>query len=186
MDIEARLARLEAQADRQDLQDCVSRFARGMDRFDRALFLSAFWPDATIAAGAYVGPPDALYDWARELHEQGQSATQHLLLNFNADVAGEEAHGESYYLFAGRNRDESNWLAGGRYLDRFERREGEAGQEWRIATRNTTVEWSGLLPSTPIPFSDVPDIFANGAPARNTSDPSYRRPLVNRRAPQCP
>lgn len=181
-----KLARLELVADRLDLQECVHRFARAMDRFDRDLFLSAFWSDATIAAGAFVGPPDELYDWARDLHDQGQVATQHLLLNFNADISGDEAHTESYYIFAGRNRDESNWLAGGRYLDRFERRASEGGAEWRIATRNTTVEWSGLLPTTPIPFAELPDIFANGAPARDTSDPSYARPLVNRRELQRP
>jgi hypothetical protein len=53
MDAE-RLARLERLADRQDILDCLTRFSRGMDRFDRELFLSAFHPDATIAAGVFV------------------------------------------------------------------------------------------------------------------------------------
>ena len=52
-----------------------------MDRFDRELFLSAFHSDAVIAAGAFVGGPVELYDWASELHEQGQVATHHNLLN---------------------------------------------------------------------------------------------------------
>ena len=46
-----RLARLDALLDRQDILDCLTRFSRGIDRFDKALFLSAFHPDAVIAAG---------------------------------------------------------------------------------------------------------------------------------------
>ena len=33
----------------------------------------------------------------------------------------------------------------------------------------------------PIPFADVPDIAGNGIPARDRTDPSYQRPLTNRR-----
>ncbi len=43
--------------DRQDILDCLTRFSRGMDRFDRELLLSAFHPDAVIAAGDFVGGP---------------------------------------------------------------------------------------------------------------------------------
>ena len=40
----------------------------------------------------------------------------------------------------------------------------------------------GMVPTMPLPFADVPDIHGNGAPARSKDDPSYQRPLVNRRA----
>src|SRR5580704_1219572 len=105
-------ARLAQLLDRQDILDCLIRFSRGMDRFDRDVFLSAFHPDATIAAGAFVGNPPALYDWARKLHEQGQSATHHNLLNHSCDIDSNVAHTETYYLFVGRNRDKTNWIAG--------------------------------------------------------------------------
>jgi hypothetical protein len=170
-------ARLQKLIDRQDIFDALTRFARGMDRFDRAAFLSAFHADAQIAAGPFVGHPAALYDWARALHDHGQSATQHVLLNHTADFAGETAHCETYYMFAARNRDDSNWIAGGRYIDRFERRDNE----WRIAVRSTVVEYSGLLPSAPIPFGDIPGIGLNGQATRDTDDLSYRRPLTNLR-----
>lgn len=176
------LARLQNLADRQDILDCLTRFSRGMDRFDRELFLSAFHPDATVAAGVFVGAPAALYGWARSLHDQGQIATHHNLLNHTCDIQGDTAHTETYYLFCGRNRDDSNWLAGGRYIDRLERRDGV----WRIALRTNAIEWSGMAPSTPIPFADVPDINGNGAPARSKEDPSYQRPLTNQRAPHNP
>jgi hypothetical protein len=173
-----RLARLEQLLDRQDILDCQVRFSRGMDRFDRELFLSAFHCDAVVAAGPFVGGPVALYDWASKLHEHGQSATHHNLLNHTCDLDGDIAHTETYYLFVGRNRDDTNWIAGGRYIDRFERREGS----WKIALRTNAIEWSGLVPTLPIPFADVPDIHVNGAPSRGKDDPSYRRPLTNQRS----
>ena len=176
------LARLGHWLDRQEIVDCLIRFSRGMDRFDRELFLSAFHPDAVIAAGDFVGDPTELYEWASSLHEQGQLATHHNLLNHTCDIEGDVAHTETYYLFVGRNRDESNWMAGGRYIDRLERRDGA----WRIALRTNAIEWSGAVPTLPIPFADVPDIHLNGAPSRSRDDPSYRRPLANRRKRRIP
>ncbi|MDY6997240.1 MAG: nuclear transport factor 2 family protein [Actinomycetota bacterium] len=171
------LERLGILLDRQDIVDCLTRFSRGMDRFDQEVFLSAFHPDAVIAAGDFVGGAADLYEWARSMHEQGQISTQHNLLNHTCDIDGDTAHCETYYLFAARNRDETNWIAGGRYFDRVELRAGH----WRIALRTNVIEWSGMVPTMPIPFADVPDIAVNGAPARDRSDPSYQRPLTNRR-----
>jgi hypothetical protein len=87
-----------------------------------------------------------------------------------------------YYLLAARNRDQSNRVAGGRYLDLLTRRDGR----WRIMLRTTVIEWSGMAPTMPIPFADVPDIGVNGVPARSAADPSYRRPLTNLREPNIP
>ena len=175
-------ARLEQLLARQDILECLNRFSRGMDRFDRELFLSAFHTDAVIAAGPFVGDPVALYDWASKLHDHGQSATHHNLLNHTCDLDGDVAHTETYYLFVGRNRDETNWIAGGRYIDRLERRDGG----WKIALRTNAIEWSGMVPTLPVPFGDVPGIHLNGAPSRNKTDPSYQRPLTNRRGKHIP
>ena len=172
-----RLARIDQLIDRQDIVDCLSRFCRGMDRFDRDLVLSAFHADAEIAAGEFVGGPVDLYEWACRMHAEGQIATHHYLLNNTCEIDGDVAHCETYYLFAARNRDDTNWLAGGRYFDRQDRRAGL----WRIAVRANAIEWSGMVPTMPIPFADVADIDGNGAPSRNRADPSYQRPLVNRR-----
>jgi hypothetical protein len=172
-----KLARLEYLLHRQEILDCQTRFSRGMDRFDRELFLSAFHQDALIAAGPFVGGPVELYDWASKLHEQGQAATHHNLLNHTCDIDGDVAHTETYYLFVGRNRDETNWIAGGRYIDRVERRNGA----WKIALRTNAIEWSGMVPTMPLPFADVPGIQLNGVPSRSEDDPSYQRPLTNKR-----
>ena len=181
-------ARIEALLDKQGITECLTRFCRGMDRFDRALYLSAFWDDAEMAAGPYVGDVPGCWDWAKPMHEAGQVLTHHVLLNNTTDIDGDTAHSETYYQFVARNHPwdegggETVMLAGGRYIDRLERR----GGVWKIALRTNIIEWSCLQPSLPLPFGDVPDIDANGVSARDKSDPSYQRPLVNMRKVSVP
>src|SRR3546814_7964015 len=78
--------------------------------------------------------------------------------------------------------DLSLWMAGGRYIDRLERRDGE----WKIALRTNLIEWSCMPPPMPLPFADLPDIAANGVSSRSKDDPSYQRPLTNKRKAQKP
>jgi hypothetical protein len=52
--------------------------------------------------------------------------------------------------------------------------------------RTNVIEWSCLQPSLPPPFGDVPGIGDNGVSARDRSDPSYMRPLVNVRKRHVP
>ncbi len=176
MDAE-KLASLERLLERQEIMDCLTRFCRGIDRFDRELFLSAFHPDATIAAGSYVGPPEPNWTWAQAMHESWQVMTHHNMLNHSVEIDGDTAHAETYYMFVARNRDETVWIAGGRYIDRLERRNGE----WRIALRTNAIEWATAPPAIPLPFADVPDIAVNGVASRSKDDPSYQRPLTNKR-----
>lgn len=178
-----RLARLDCIADRIEIEDAVRRIARGIDRFDRELFLSGYHPDAVIDAGSMVAHPAEVYENGMALHDEGQSATLHHLTNFTCEIAGDSAHAESYWIYAGLNHDGTNWVAGGRYADRFERR----GGQWRIAFRYTIGEWSGAVPANQVPlFSQVADLHANGTPSRSPDDPTYRRPLTNTRALRLP
>jgi hypothetical protein len=180
--------RIQNLLDRQDILDCLTRFSRGMDRFDRDCYLSAFHHDAVIAAGPFVGSAAACWDWAVPMHQLGQILTHHSLLNNTVEIDGDTAHSETYYQFVARNHPweegggETVMLAGGRYIDRLERR----GGAWRITLRTNVIEWSCLQPSLPLPFGDVSDIAVNGVSARDRSDPSYQRPLTNRRIHQNP
>ena len=170
-------------ANRTQIFDCLKRVSRGIDRFDRAMFLSAYHPDAIISAGALVSDPSTAFDGGSALHDNGQTGTQHHLTNHTSEIEGDIAHCETYYIYAGRNRDGTDWLAGGRYVDRVERRDGV----WRIAFRHTLIEWSGTIAGTEVPlFLHAPDAAANGLPSRDRSDPSYRRPLNNQRQPSVP
>ena len=85
-------------------------------------------------------------------------------------------------MFVARNKDESVWLAGGRYVDRLERR----NEIWKIALRTNAIEWSVAPDAMPIPFGDIPGIDLNGKSERSLSDISYIRPLVNKRSHSIP
>ena len=130
----ARREALNALLDKQAIREALEAFSRGMDRFDREAFLSAFWEDAEIAAGPFVGSAADCWDWAVPMHREGQELTQHGLLQSNIELDGDTAHAETYYQFVARNRDGSLMLAGGRYIDRLERR--SAG--WAVGR---TVGW---------------------------------------------
>ena len=178
-----RQTRMDQMLDRQDILDCLYRISRAIDRFDKALFLSGYHGDAVIDAGSLVGSPDEVYDKGAQLHEHGQISTLHNLLNHSCDIDGDSAHSETYFLYSGVNRDGSNWLGGGRYLDHLTRRD----DQWKVLFRYTLMEWSTTVPGNSVPlFDSIPDLHANGVPSRTASDPSYRRPLTNLRRPTTP
>jgi hypothetical protein len=169
--------------DSRAILSCLQRIARGMDRFDRELFLSAFHADAVIEAGVIVSGPEEAYEHGFKMHDQAQKSTLHYLTNHTCEIDGEAAHAETYFFFVAHNRDDTQFATGGRYVDRLERREGA----WRVAFRHTILEWSGPLLSGTLPlFGEAPDLHLNGSPGRSKDDPSYRRPFLNRRALRLP
>ena len=99
---------------------------------------------------------------------------QHHLLNHTAEIVGDTAHAETYYLF-GTDRDPANHMtsSGGRYVDRLERRDGR----WAIVARVCVVEW--ITESTSSITEDVIGMLsAVQTPTKDRTDPSYARPLV--------
>lgn len=173
--------------DREQIRQCLHRYARGVDRFDRDLILSAFHPDAIDEHGKFVGTPDEFCDWALEMHQTAQLSHQHCLLNHTCDLDGDTAHAETYFMFTAMNRrGKPLTIGGGRYIDRLEKRDGT----WRIAARVTLRDWSNLdsipdptdlstMTSTAHLLSDIERVFMNAGrgPSRDRNDPSYERPL---------
>ncbi len=71
-----------------------------------------------------------------------------------------------------RREDETgDDVLGGRYIDRFERRDGE----WRIARRVLLLDWTGELPITRARSARLLDVYSTGRWDRE--DLSYQRPL---------
>ncbi len=170
-----RVARLEARA---EVLDCVQRYARGIDRRDRELLRSAYHDDAVDDHIGFVGPVEDFIDWALAYHST-QTRHQHYLLNHTAEIDGDQAHAETYYLFVGTDREPANHMtiSGGRYVDRLERRDGR----WAIVDRVCVAEW--IVDSTNLISQEVLAMLTGvrGA-AHDRSDPSYIRPLKATRA----
>jgi hypothetical protein len=173
-DVNERVTRLESRA---EIFDCVQRYARGMDRRDRALLRSAYHDDAVDDHVGFVGPVEDFIDWAFSYHST-QTRYQHYLLNHTAEVNGDEAHAETYYLFVGTDREPANHitLSGGRYIDRMERR----GGRWAIVDRVCVVEWNAES-TNQITEEIVAMLPGVKVAAHDRSDPSYLRPLMAER-----
>lgn len=173
---DAQLARLTDLADRAEILDCLNRYCRGMDRLDRAVVRSAYHDDAVDDHVGFVGPVEDFLDWAFAYHGT-QLGHQHYISNHSVELDGNVAHGETYYLFVGTMIDEAAPLTitGGRYLDRFERRDGR----WAIAARVCTVEWRSEAAS----LLDGPArgfVATRCTVSRDSADSSYDRPLEPR------
>jgi hypothetical protein len=152
--------------DRQQIIDCLVRYARGVDRADEELILSAFHEDAVDYHGDFVGSPHDFVAWLRKIAAV-RLFGQHFLTNHSFEFDGDSAHVETYFL--GPERDEGRLdvdLVGGRYVDRFERREGV----WKIARRVVVAEFRISAPAQEIPLRAR-------IGKRSRSDISYLRPL---------
>jgi hypothetical protein len=164
--------------DRQAIFDCLKRLARGMDRHDVEVMRASYHRDGHDDHGAFSGNAYDAIDWLNG-SEVGPGAhdsffcTQHHLCNHLAEIDGDTAHSETYYLFAGRLRaDNTLLMAGGRYIDRLERREDGV---WRIAVRRVAMDWTtkgGDAPDLTTPSNVfVPSTW-------DRTDISYQRPLT--------
>lgn len=171
------LAFLHEQKDRADILACLHRYTRGVDRHDRELMLSAYWPDAFDEHGVAEGIAADFVDWAIGWHGEYQTRHQHIITNHVLDLDGDTAHGETYYIFWGENRQGPPTLAFGRYVDRFEKRDGE----WRIAHRVCVNELSAALTVPPMPEEWKAMLDKSGPNRRDKGDVSYLRPLTRDR-----
>jgi hypothetical protein len=159
--------------DRQEILDCIHRYCRGVDRFDRDMLLSVYHPDAIDDHGAFVGGREAFADWAFAYHKEHQLSHHHMVFNHSVELDGDSAHSETYWLFFGENRAKPNTLAIGRYLDRFEKRDGR----WAIAARVCLSECVNDLDETALPEAYRKLLMGNGPSSRERGDRSWERPL---------
>jgi len=126
--------------DRAALRDLVVLYCRAVDRRDMALMRRVFHPDAFLDYGEamFRGTLDNFI----AASPKGMSAfamTQHHVTNSYFETNGDRAEGETYlvayHVLTGH--EQKLYIAGARYLDRFERRDGE----WRIAHRTALRDW---------------------------------------------
>ncbi|RJG03172.1 nuclear transport factor 2 family protein [Noviherbaspirillum sedimenti] len=126
--------------DKQEIYELVCTYCRAVDRLDRDLMRSCYHDDATEKRGFFDGTADAFCDFVVEtLH--GIASTQHFIGNALIDVDGDTAYGEIYLTAQHRlvvDGTEKDLFVGGRYIDRYERRQGV----WKIAFRTERHDWT--------------------------------------------
>ncbi len=139
-------ADIQTLADREAIREVLARYCRGIDRCDMTLLKSVYWPEATDDHGTFNGNAWQFAEYVVPALKQ-MKQTMHQISNVTIDLDGTCANVETYcvayHLVAGENGDQE-MVVGGRYVDRFERRDGE----WRIAARVYVMDWNQNGPST--------------------------------------
>jgi hypothetical protein len=172
-------ADLEDLVARRDIQQVLVRYCTALDRADLAMMETVYWPDGIDIHGIFSGEAAEfvpfIVDGIKRWFEVAVHAISNVSINVGGDQAASEAYlysvcivpqeqaqdifGDSYLARHGAGAlDPGRHLfqMGGRYLDRFERRNGE----WRIIQRQVVLDWNDNWPSTDLPKQ----IFA--APSR--------------------
>jgi hypothetical protein len=126
---------LQVLLDKQSISEVLIRYARACDRADEQLLRSCFHPDSVHRHGRFNGTSADFVDFAMKII-LGVKLEKHLMTNFLIEVDGDVAMSECHYTAYHRqpNKEtgvDEDFFQGGRFIDRFERRNGE----WRIASR---------------------------------------------------
>src|SRR5579871_2644387 len=139
------MRRLREVADRDEIRQALMRYCRGVDRGDEDLINSAFHPGVIDDHGQPRPATELARGVAQNFHSQLMHFTGNVLIEFteNQDRDGDSAAVESYFISFSPFEDGGTIFTrtrAGRYLDRFERRNGE----WKIVHRMVVDEWARL------------------------------------------
>ncbi len=184
--------------DRQEIERVLRMYCRAIDRLDLDLLRSVYHPDATDSHGSFDGNAHQFAEFIMGRLPAVTSYGFHTVTNsiIDVDVDGDRAVAESSYFgyhripggiesissyfgaeyaaLAQREQtidEEHEYVCGGRYLDRFERRDGV----WRIAQRRITNEWSQCRPTSHVLAGSRAEYDLPGT--RDRSDPVYELTL---------
>jgi hypothetical protein len=123
------------------IRQVLVRYFRGIDRLDFELVRSCYHPEATDQHPTFTGDRDAFIAWVRPALT-ALAGTMHILGNnlieFGRDQAVSESYVTAYHWQETDPSQPTGFTSGFRYIDRFERRDGE----WRIARRVAIREWT--------------------------------------------
>lgn len=159
-----------ATSDHIEIQQVLYRYCRAVDRGDEALLCSVYHPGATDRHGAFQGTGEAFAAMLVPSMDRAPRVGQHHITNILIDLNGDAADVESYFLALHPLGDTSTGEAShvpvtGRYLDRFERRDGV----WKISERTVVLDWSST-PVAWVPWAAQGDYPQGG---RRHEDPSH-------------
>jgi hypothetical protein len=126
---------VQALLDRQAITEVLYHYCRACDRADEVLLRSCFHPGSQHRHGGFTGLSDNFCTMAMRIIGTA-TVTKHVLTNvqieLDANVAMTEAYYHAYHRTVNRHTGmEEDNFSGGRYLDRFERRDSR----WRITQR---------------------------------------------------
>jgi hypothetical protein len=159
---------IQAMLDRESIRDVILRVCRAQDRADMELFRSGYHEDAWDDHGYYKGPV-ANFNPLSIVRPPHVKNVMHHIGNMLIELDGDQAWTEAYFIACQRALQdgvETDTVFGGRYVDRFERRQGE----WKIAHRTAVYDWTRVDP-----VGRTLTIAGAIQGSASRSDPSYAR-----------
>jgi len=132
--------------DKEAIRSVLYRLCRAVDRRDKELMVSCYHPDATEDHGAFLGDAADFCALASQSEGGFYLRMHHNIGTINIELKADLAESEAYFCASGPlatpAEDGSTQVRGiyGRYIDRFERRNGE----WRIAQRIVVKDWTDI------------------------------------------
>lgn len=164
--------------DKFTLHELVLTYCRAVDRRDYALLATLYHDDAIDDhGGMFCGSAKDYIAWLPSMQSHFE-AMRHDITNALFAVDGNDANGELYTIAYHRTPPGSKAreiIIGGRYLDRYQKRDGV----WRFLHRSLVFDWKETRRLPAETDADVSDGVAHGRP--DGDDPSYQRlPLFQR------
>jgi hypothetical protein len=163
------------------ITDVIHRYARGLDRMDRAMALSCWHAGGTDDhAPLFCGTAAGFLDWLWPVHA-GMEVTRHMISNIMIEIDGDRAGSESYWTVTLRVPHEGrryDIIGQGRYIDTWEQIDGV----WAIRHRQSIGDWGRIEPVGMVAGGPgVPVLIKPNNPevkppvwARDETDYSYR------------
>jgi hypothetical protein len=139
--------RLERLLDRLAIEDCIARYCHAVDRCDPDLLKTVYWPGAIDDHIFWRGTAEEFVEYCMPIlrsREQTTHSVSNLLVRFDGPTARVESHVHAYERLRRKGGTANDVVMHGRYLDRFEKREGE----WRIADRKVILDWWRVYPDS--------------------------------------
>jgi hypothetical protein len=135
---------------RLEIQELLTLYCFGVDAGDGELIRRSFHPDATDEHGTFQGLGWELADRLNHSEEHPEARGHHEVCNVLIEFdSPEEARVASYvhafHPIKDEHGDEKTLIFAGRYLDRFERRDGH----WKIAARKVVNDFHSLTDVDP-------------------------------------
>ena len=145
--VEERLNTLEQELsilrDKEAIRDIIHRYCRSADRCDLEGFKACYWEDGFDDHGFFGGNAWEFCDYVIPVLRKIE-ASIHAITNTVIDLKGNQAFCESQWSVVHRLREGEGFLDywhQGRYLDIFEKRNGE----WRILYRTFASDMDRLI-----------------------------------------
>ena len=165
-------AAVQALLDKEAIRELAQIYCRAADRHDHELMRSLYHEDATDDHGSFFkGLAMDFIDRLPQI-QAPMEILHHNVTTHNIELDGDRAEGETYILaFHKVSTEEGSFdlLIGGRYFDRYEKRQGV----WKFAHRAVVADWANLH-NPSIVNLDNPVVEGSHIGKPGIADPSYR------------